>query len=92
MITICLNGEEFHTVSELHRSLKAKLSLPEYYGENLDALWDCLTTDITLPISLCWFNFNKSREYLGTYAESLLNLLMDVSSYHGDAFKFTYLY
>ncbi|WP_052447547.1 barstar family protein [Clostridium polynesiense] len=92
MITICLNGEEFHTVSELHKVLKTKFALPDYYGENLDALWDCLTTDITLPISLCWVNFNKSRECLGNYAVSLLDLLIDVSNYHGDAFKFTYIY
>ena len=26
-----------------HKYLKEKLELPEHYGENLDALYDCLT-------------------------------------------------
>lgn len=30
-------GENFHAY------LKKELDLPEYYGENLDALYDCLT-------------------------------------------------
>ena len=27
----------------LHRALAAELSFPEWYGNNLDALYDCLT-------------------------------------------------
>ena len=27
---------------DIHRILKTKFGLPEYYGENRDALWDCL--------------------------------------------------
>ena len=33
---------------EVHRYLKERLELPEYYGGNLDALYDCLT-DICEP-------------------------------------------
>ncbi len=29
-------------LGEIHSILKTKFGLPEYYGENLDALWDCL--------------------------------------------------
>ena len=28
---------------QLHEALKAALCLPEWYGKNLDALFDCLT-------------------------------------------------
>ncbi len=38
-----INGEQIRSMSDLHQTLKKELALPEYYGENLDALWDCLT-------------------------------------------------
>lgn len=29
-------------LGEIHLILKTKFGLPEYYGENWEALWDCL--------------------------------------------------
>ena len=39
---IVLDGRRMADRHEMHAELKEKLSLPEYYGENLDALNDCL--------------------------------------------------
>lgn len=38
-----LNFTAMKTRKELHQYLKEKLGLPDYYGENLDALYDVLT-------------------------------------------------
>lgn len=40
----------------VHHWLAAELELPDYYGHNLDALWDCLTTDVKLPVTILWNN------------------------------------
>ena len=40
---IVLNGARMDSRAALHTELKEKLSLPEYYGMNLDALNDCLS-------------------------------------------------
>ena len=40
---IVLDGTRMGDRTELHAELKQKLSLPEYYGNNLDALNDCLS-------------------------------------------------
>ncbi|MDD6479337.1 MAG: barstar family protein [Oscillospiraceae bacterium] len=37
---------------DLHREIKERLELPEWYGNNLDALWDMLTGFIETPISI----------------------------------------
>ena len=39
---IILNGKRMESRAALHAELKEKLSLPDYYGGNLDALADCL--------------------------------------------------
>ena len=39
---IVLDGRRMDDRAGMHRELKRKLSFPEYYGENLDALNDCL--------------------------------------------------
>ena len=40
---IVLDGRRMEDRAGLHAELKQKLSLPEYYGNNLDALHDVLT-------------------------------------------------
>lgn len=38
-----LEPEKMSRKKEAHQYLKEVLSFPEYYGKNLDALFDCLT-------------------------------------------------
>ncbi len=40
---IILDGNEMLNRQELHRYLKKQFHLSEFYGENLDALWDELS-------------------------------------------------
>lgn len=43
---ITLDFSEIKSLWELHEHFKAVFELPDYYGHNMDALWDCLQ---------CWF-------------------------------------
>ncbi|MBD7911554.1 MULTISPECIES: barstar family protein [Clostridium] len=81
MNEIILDGREFTSKKELHEILKSKLKLPDYYGNNLDALWDCLTTDVELPMTIEWINFSNSKELLGEYAEQTKKVFMDASDF-----------
>ncbi|MEG0772573.1 barstar family protein [Clostridium sp.] len=74
MKEIRLNGEKMFDKATTHAYLKQKLALPDYYGENLDALWDCVVSDFSLKkITIC--NTGAMIEHLGSYGESIINLL-----------------
>ena len=51
MKKIILNFPGIRTREKIHDYLKEKLDLPEHYGRNLDALYDCLT-DISRPTAV----------------------------------------
>lgn len=42
MRDVRLDGRKMSTKADAHRHIKEKMELPEYYGGNLDALYDCL--------------------------------------------------
>lgn len=67
-----LDAECMQTEEEAHKYLRKQLHLPEYYGENLDALYDCLTEmeDVEIVIQ----NFNKIK---GSYAVRILQVIED---------------
>ena len=80
MNTVILNSTEFSSSDELHAVLKYKLQLPEYYGANLDALWDCLTAWIELPIRIEWVGYDNSKQKIGEYAEMLLKTFQEAEN------------
>ena len=54
MKQITLDGNLLADAAKVHDYLKEMLEFPEYYGSNLDALYDCLTDleDIEITINL----------------------------------------
>ena len=54
MKQITLDGNLLADAAKVHDYLKEMLEFPEYYGNNLDALYDCLTDleDIEITINL----------------------------------------
>ena len=78
-MVINLLGAEMTTREALHRQLKARLQLPDYYGENLDALWDCLHY-LALPLTLQWLDFAVAKQYLNEYAEKTLQTLQEAQA------------
>ncbi|MBN3527187.1 barstar family protein [Paenibacillus apiarius] len=77
MRTIILDGQHYATRDQLHDELKEKLALPDYYGRNLDALWDCLTGWVELPLTIQWTHFEQSERHLGDYSHQLVELFRE---------------
>lgn len=73
MVVIVVNGGSIKSIEDFHETIKRKLNFPDYYGENLDALWDCIRS-IELPCKLIWENHKISRTYLASYFDNIHEL------------------
>lgn len=79
---IISNEKDFYKIA------KRDLNLPDYFGNNLDALWDCLTGDIELPVSISFVNMKMPQ--LEQF-EDLLNVMEEAQTELGeDKFDFKY--
>ncbi len=85
---IIIDGLMIKNKKQFHECIKNKMEFPEYYGNNLDALWDCLTGWIELPIEVEWRNFKYSKEQLGEYSNKIIEVFKEAEEELGEEFKF----
>jgi ribonuclease inhibitor len=65
------------SVADFHLVLQQSLHLPPYYGANLDALWDCLTGYVELPLTVQWVDYDQTADHLQEFAERLRALFQE---------------
>ena len=73
-MTIELDGRRMTDRSALHDYLQKVLELPDYYGRNLDALYDLLTED-GRPRKILLRNSAEVEAQLGGYGIAFLETL-----------------
>ena len=86
MKTIYIDFSEIGDEQDFDQQLKQKLSLPENFGDNLDALYDSLTGFIELQLHLEFVNMsvNQLEDF-----ETLLETLEEADE-KTEEFSFTY--
>ena len=77
---------EIGDYEDFYAQLKEKLTLPEHFGDNLDALFDVITGELEMPLHLEFVNM--SVEQLEIF-EDLLTTLEDADDEVQD-FTFAY--
>ena len=75
---IRLDAKKLQTKTDAHPYLKEMLSFPDYYGNNLDALFDCLT-DLG-PTQVCI----EDVKIGGSYLEKILRVFKDARKANPD--------
>ena len=75
---ITLNGKNMTTKKGTHGYIRGKLKTREYHGENLDALWDVLST-YDQPVQIRFVNTNKIAANLGDYGRRLIRVFQDAA-------------
>ncbi len=78
--TLILNidGALIGNRDELHNTIAWQLQFPDYYGRNLDALWDLLSAWST-PLTIELTNAEVLLQHLGDYGESVLQLFQEAA-------------
>ncbi len=74
MNIVVLDGRKMTDRETAHLYLQKKLNLPEYYGKNLDALYDCLT-ETGKPVQIIVSYVAEMQDNLRRYADAVLNTL-----------------
>lgn len=62
MKTVTLDGAVLASKEALHQTLARTLAFPDWYGGNLDALFDCLT-DLSEEVSITLLNWDGLGDY-----------------------------
>lgn len=78
MKTIVLDALWMKTREEAHVYIKREFEFPDYYGENLDALWDMLTEE-SEETEVVIVHSQSLSESLGTYAQDLLDTFVQAA-------------
>jgi len=73
-----INGKKVVSKKQLHEYLIQVFNLPDYYGKNLDALWDCLSADNTIK-KITIIHTDTLVNTLGDYSTSLFQLFNDLN-------------
>ena len=74
--TVILDGQKMLNRRAVHDHLAEQLHLPDYYGRNLDALYDLLTERDT-PLRLVVQHRDVLLTWLGEYGTALCQTLED---------------
>lgn len=76
---VILDGRKMTDKFTLHQYVKEQCKFPEYYGNNLDALYDVLT-DRSEPLEIKLEHAEELKELLCGYGEAFIETLEDAAA------------
>lgn len=73
-----IDGRQVRSEAEFHSAISEALAFPSFYGENLDALWDILSTDVERPVKLIWNHSASSKTDMAERFDEIVGILRKV--------------
>ncbi|MFC3785784.1 RNAse (barnase) inhibitor barstar [Sphingopyxis italica] len=81
--TVNLDGNIIDSETLFHTAFRDASGV-EWYGGNLDALFDLMVGVVSGPINIVWTNAARSRSTIGERFDRLLTVIFDAIAYRGD--------
>lgn len=72
--------------ADVHKALKEGLRFKEYYGANLDALWDRLTDMVNYNAVITLKNFDRLEKMDTEEADAIFQMFISLKHYSNDFF------
>ena len=83
-----LDFRHVQTYGEVHKIIKAAMDFPDYYGENWDAFWDCLTDMIGRPVHIEIIGLdNIERKFGNDFVKTMVEILKDFKHYDNNKYS-----
>jgi ribonuclease inhibitor len=77
---VTIDGKKIKSREILHKEFSKGLNLPNYYGKNLDALYEVLVSDYSGESVIKFKNLNILKQRIGSeYLQDLLALIGEAS-------------
>ncbi|MDO4418992.1 MAG: barstar family protein [Ruminococcus sp.] len=86
ILEVTLNFSDCDYLGEVHKIIKEQLNFPEWYGCNLDALWDCLTGIMQAPanIKIVFKPEKKSTLALSDEIQRIIEVFKEATDEYGE--------
>ena len=85
-MTYIVDFKDVHYYLEIHKALKEGLDFPDYYGENLSALWDCLTETVGNNVKIFLKNYQDVERVHKEYADDILRIFQRAKHWADDIY------
>ena len=82
-MTVTLDGNIIDSETLFHTAFREASGI-EWYGGNLDALFDLMVGVVSGPIDIIWTDAARSRTAIGERFDRLLTVIFDAIAYRGD--------
>lgn len=69
-----LDGLSISSEQDFHKRIASAFSVDQYYGNNLNALWDLLSTDVERPVEIVWKNSKESEQSMGETFKKIISI------------------
>ncbi|GAB3791153.1 barstar family protein [Virgibacillus kimchii] len=78
MKRVIIDGKKMQNKNDVHAYLQEKLQIQTYFGNNLDALWDAISTH-DKPLEINCKHSEVLVEVLGDYGQAVLQVFKDAA-------------
>ena len=79
-----LDGQAIQSLDSFYQEIRKVLPLPDYFGRNLDALADVLTTDLDGPYEILWEHAAVSKQAMNRDFQRIRTVLKHVAQERED--------